>query len=162
VSRASAILVAVCVLGGCGGTSDETDDPAATTELTVFFVRDEKLDAAARQVDGPSAAIRALLAGPSADERAAGIATAIPEETTLRDLSIAGDLATADLSGSFDDGGGSLSMQLRVAQVVYTLTEFPTVARVRFRVAGTPVAAIGGEGVVVDPPVDREDFSGFE
>ncbi len=49
-------------------------------------------------------------------------------------------------------------MALRVAQVVYTLTQFPTVARVAFRLDGEPVDAIGGEGVVVSPPVDRSDF----
>jgi spore germination protein GerM len=53
-------------------------------------------------------------------------------------------------------------MQLRVAQIVYTLTEFPIIERVRFRIDGAPVAAIGGEGVVVQPPVAREDFIGFE
>jgi len=161
VRRTSAILVAVSVLGGCGIERDETVD-APTTELSVFFVRGEKLYAVTRRVEGPSAAIRVLLAGTSADESAAGIATAIPEGSTLRGLSIVGSLATVDLSSTFDDGGGSLSMQLRVAQIVYTLTEFPIVERVQFRIDGAPVAAIGGEGVVVDPPVDRENFPGFE
>lgn len=43
----------------------------------------------------------------------------------------------------------------RVAQVVATLTRFPTVERVAFRLDGEPVTAIGGEGVLVDPPVGR-------
>jgi hypothetical protein len=41
-------------------------------------------------------------------------------------------------------------MLARVAQVVYTLTQFPGVERVRFEIAGEPVESIGGEGVVVD------------
>jgi hypothetical protein len=49
-------------------------------------------------------------------------------------------------------------MQLRVAQVVYTLTQFPSVKRVQFKIDGKPVEAIGGEGVVVDPPVGRKAF----
>jgi hypothetical protein len=49
-------------------------------------------------------------------------------------------------------------MLLRVAQVVHTVTQFPTVQRVAFRLDGEPVEAIGGEGVVVSPPVDRGDF----
>jgi germination protein M len=76
----------------------------------------------------------------------------------LLGLSIADGVATVDLSGSFAEGGGSLSMQARVAQVVYTLTQFPTVERVAFRLDGQPVEAIGGEGVLVDPPVGRADF----
>jgi hypothetical protein len=49
-------------------------------------------------------------------------------------------------------------MRGRVAQVVHTLTQFPSIRRVRFAIDGEPVEAIGGEGVVVDPPVDRADF----
>jgi hypothetical protein len=49
-------------------------------------------------------------------------------------------------------------MQSRVAQIVYTLTQFPTVERVAFRLDGEPVEAIGGEGVLVDPPVGRAAF----
>jgi hypothetical protein len=43
----------------------------------------------------------------------------------------------------------------RVAQIVATLTRFPTIERVAFRIDGEPVQAVGGEGVVVDPPVGR-------
>jgi hypothetical protein len=46
-------------------------------------------------------------------------------------------------------------MQARVAQVVATLTRFPEVKRVAFRLDGEPVDTIGGEGVVVDPPIGR-------
>jgi len=49
-------------------------------------------------------------------------------------------------------------MLLRVAQVVHTLTQFPTIERVRFRLNGVRVTSIGGEGVVVDPPVGRIAF----
>jgi hypothetical protein len=99
-------------------------------------------------------------AGPTAAERAAGLATQIPSGTRLLDLAVSGGVATVDLSGTFDDGGGSLSMVLRVAQVVYTLTQFDTIRSVAFRLDGVPVEAIGGEGVVVSPPVDRADFEG--
>ena len=49
-------------------------------------------------------------------------------------------------------------MLLRVAQVVHTATQFPSVARVAFRLDGRLVNAIGGEGVVVGPSVGRADF----
>ena len=101
------------------------------------------------------AALTELLAGPTEEEAASGLASAIPAGTSLRDVSVSGGVATVDLDGTFDDGGGSASMLGRVAQVVATLTRFPTVDRVAFRIDGRPVEAIGGEGVVVDPPVGR-------
>ena len=103
-------------------------------------------------------ALEALLAGPSDEERDAGLTTEIPDGTELLDLAVADGTATVDLSGAFDDGGGSASMQARVAQVVATLTQFPSIERVAFRLDGEPVTAIGGEGVAVDPPLGRDDI----
>jgi hypothetical protein len=107
-----------------------------------------------------TAAMRRLLAGPNDDEQSARPAmyTAIPAGTTLLGISIADGVATVDLSKEFESGGGSASMQARVAQVVYTLTQFPTVTGVRFQLDGVPVTALGGEGVVLDGPVGRDDF----
>jgi hypothetical protein len=105
-----------------------------------------------------AAAIRALLGGATAAERRAGLTSAVPTGTRLLGLSIRGGLATIDLSRRFAAGGGSLSMRARVAQVVFTLTRFATVRRVGFRLDGRAVSSIGGEGVIVSPPVDRAAF----
>jgi hypothetical protein len=168
----------VVVLAGCGGGDDDDAAPTtvpseptttattATTEerttLRVYLARGEKVGVSTREVARTravaAAALRELLAGPSAEERAAGLGTEIPSGTELRSVSVAGGTATVDLSREFESGGGSASMLLRVAQVVHTLTQFPTVQRVAFRLDGEPVEAIGGEGVVVSPPVDRGDF----
>lgn len=97
--------------------------------------------------------------GPTSSERdEAGLGTEIPPGTRLLGVSVAGGIATVDLSRAFESGGGSTSMLLRVAQIVFTLTQFPTVERVRFELDGAPVEAIGGEGIMVDPPVGRADF----
>lgn len=84
--------------------------------------------------------------------------TEIPAGTQLRDLAIADGVATVDLSSDFTSGGGAFSMRARVAQVVFTLTQFSSVEAVRFLIDGQPVEAIGGEGVVVDPPPGRAAF----
>jgi hypothetical protein len=104
------------------------------------------------------AATRQLLAGPTADEAAAGIGTAIPDGTTLLGVAIEDGVATVDLSREFESGGGSESMFLRLAQVVYTLTQFRTVDEVLFRLDGEPVTVFGGEGIVLDGPVGRADY----
>ena len=169
---AAALALLVLVASGCDGDDaaapppettvpEETTPPTAeSSTFAVYLLRDDKIVALRRTVDSTSAVARAavdeLLAGPSVAEASDGLATAIPEDTTLDDISVADGVATVDLSGTFDDGGGSASMLGRVAQVVATLTQFPTIERVAFRIDGKPVETIGGEGVVVDPPIGRK------
>jgi hypothetical protein len=103
--------------------------------------------------------MNALLAGPTASESGdREITTAIPTGSQLLGLTIDGDVATVDLSGEFESGGGSASVLTRLGQVVYTLTQFPTVRSVLFHVDGKPVTVFGGEGVILDKPVDRADY----
>ena len=124
-------------------------------------------------------AMELLLAGPSIDLREGGIGTSIPEGTELLGLTIDQDakVATVDLSGEFESGGGSTSMRMRIAQVVFTLTQFDTIRSVRFEIDGEPRESMGGEGVslmegtrdsyeefapqiIVDTPVMRQEISG--
>ena len=49
-------------------------------------------------------------------------------------------------------------MQVRLGQVVYTLTQFPTVKQVSFRLDGTPVNVFSSEGIVLSHPVGRGDY----
>jgi sporulation and spore germination protein/immunoglobulin-like protein involved in spore germination len=167
-----ALVVAGCDGGGEeAGRADTTPTPPTTTTTTdgtttpaqssvaVYFLRDGKVSPVRRTVAATPAvaraAITALLQGPTEEESTDGLSSAIPEGTELRDIALSDGVATVDLGGSFDDGGGSASMLGRVAQVVATLTRFPSVERVAFRVDGEPVETIGGEGVVVDPPLGR-------
>jgi germination protein M len=55
-----------------------------------------------------------------------------------------------DLTGVFESGGGSLSMIGRVAQVVFTVTQFAPIDTVSFRLDGVLIAELGGEGIGVD------------
>ena len=142
---------------------------AVTTVVRAYFVLgsftgNEGLSPVLREVPQTkavaTAAMRELLDGPGEAEMAARPAmyTAIPDGTTLLGISIADGIATVNLSQEFESGGGSASMQARVAQVTYTLTQFPTVTGVRFQLDGVPVTALGGEGIVLDEPVGRDDF----
>lgn len=106
-------------------------------------------------------AMEALLAEPSGPSAESGYDTAIPEGTELLGITSEGRVATVDLSSEFESGGGSLSMRMRVAQVVYTLTQFRAIEGVSFAIDGEPVTAIGGEGVIVDPPRTRADYYDF-
>jgi hypothetical protein len=106
------------------------------------------------------AAMTQLLAGP--DDRESGadprIRTLIPAGTRLLGISIADGVARVDLSSEFGSGGGTFSARARVAQVVYTLTQFSSVDAVTFMLDGERVTELPPEGVLVDEPVGRADF----
>lgn len=108
-----------------------------------------------------AAAMRALLEGPIDDELGARPAmyTTIPEGTRFLGLRIEGGIATVNLSREFEAGGGTASVLGRLAQVVFTLTQFPSVSGVRFELDGEPVTVFSGEGVVLDQPVGRADYT---
>lgn len=106
-------------------------------------------------------ALEALLAGPAAEERRAGFGSDIPDGTRLLDLNIAGGLATVDLTGNYQAGGGTLSMTARLAEVVFTITQFTTVDQVTFRLDGDPLTVFSSEGLVLDGPVGRDDYRGI-
>jgi Immunoglobulin-like domain of bacterial spore germination/Sporulation and spore germination len=152
------LVLGVVMTAACGG-DEETPPPNGSSSTTVYFLRDGKIAPVRREIpatlDPQRAALIELLEGPTAGEAADGLVNAIPVGTELLGLSLDSGVATVDLSGAFDDGGGSASMLGRVAQVVATLTRFDDVTRVAFALDGESVTAIGGEGVVVDPPIGR-------
>ncbi len=146
-----------------------TPAPAGTTTVRAYFflgsfVDNPGLVPVLREVPKTqavgTAAMHALLAGPNGDELGARPAmfSVIPEGTRLLGLRIEGGIATVNLSREFESGGGSQSVLGRLAQVVYTLTQFPTVSGVRFELDGEPVTVFSGEGVVLSEPVDRADY----
>lgn len=181
----TASLLLLAVLAGCGSEGDggsaatTTISPPATTttsggagttatttvageeaDVLVYFARDEKVATGGETVPTPAlarGALEALLAGPDGTEVDAGMGTEIPEGTELLGVDIADGTATVDLSSTFASGGGSLSMTVRVAQVVFTLTQFASVDEVDVRLDGEAVDGIGGEGVPAED-LTRADF----
>ena len=146
---------------------DETQAPTTTVRAYFFlgsFVDNAGLVPVLREIPKTqavgAAALNALLAGPNDAELGARPAmyTVIPEGTRFLGLRIEGGIATVNLSREFESGGGSASVLGRLAQVVYTLTQFPTVQGVRFELDGEPVEVFSGEGVVLSEPVGRDDY----
>ncbi|HEX5589189.1 MAG TPA: GerMN domain-containing protein [Candidatus Limnocylindrales bacterium] len=146
-----------------------TPTPAGTTTIRAYFflgsfTDDSGLVPVLRVVPKTqavaTAAMNALIAGPNEAELAARPAmyTTVPEGTRLLGLTIENGVATVDLSREFESGGGTAAVVGRLAQVVYTLTQFPTVQTVRFELDGEPVTVFSGEGVLLDHPVGRDDY----
>ncbi len=104
--------------------------------------------------------LRLLLEGPTAEETSGipPISTAIPEGTTLLGVVVDGGTATVDLSGEFDDGGGSFGMFARLAQVVYTVTRSAEVDEVVFSIDGEMVTVFSAEGIELDEAQRRDDY----
>jgi hypothetical protein len=148
-----------------------TPSPGTTTIRAYFFlgsfVDNSGLVPVLREIPKTeavgAAAMQALIAGPSESELSARPAmyTTVPEGTRFLSLRIEAGIATVNLSREFEAGGGSASVLGRLAQVVYTLTQFPTVKGVRFELDGVPVSSFSGEGVILDAPVDRGDYTDF-
>jgi spore germination protein GerM len=144
--------------------------PAGTTTIRAYFILGSFTDNAGlvpvlRQVPKTravgAAAMEALIAGPNDAELGARPAmyTTIPEGTRFLGLTVDAGVATVNLSKEFESGGGSASVLGRLAQVVYTLTQFPTVKSVLFQIDGQRVTVFGGEGVALDQPVGRADYT---
>ena len=158
------------------GTTNEVETPTTTEEQTdtepsaegtvtyqVWFSDAEGLFVSYRTQERTlrvgTAALEALLEGPDSFEEDYGLRTAVPDGTQLLDLKIADGIARVDLTSEFESGGGSASMQMRLAQVVYTITQFPTVKGVVFSLDGEPIDVLGGEGIIIDHPLTRRDYA---
>lgn len=168
------LVAAACTACGSGSktrtvtvtTTQATAPPPATTQapagstVVAYFIEGDQV-AAGEPVETPergvaAAALHALLDGPNGRELAAGLTTAVPPDTRLLDLTVADGLARVDLSGKFREGEGVTPARQRLAQVVYTLTQFPTVQRVRVRLDGHTVSTLGD--VKLDRGLTRADF----
>ena len=144
-------------------TATPAQGPAREIGLQAWFSRNGKLFVTKRTVPATTgigqAALDRMLAGPSAAEYAAGLRSRIPAGTTVRGVRISAGIATVDLSSSFESAASPSAMPLRIAQVVYTLTQFPTVTGVRFAIDGQGVTVVGG--VPVQSPQTRAMYSGY-
>jgi spore germination protein GerM len=156
-----------------GDDQATTGDGEATTAVTLYYLAPGEgnsgragpfLVAVERRIPATRrialATLRELVAGPRASDEALvpGISTAIPSSTLILDVGIADSVATVDLSREFESGGGSFSMFARLAQVVYTVSQWPTVDEVTFELDGQPVTVFSSEGIVLDGPVSRSDY----
>jgi hypothetical protein len=169
-------VLALLAVAGCGGddgtttvtvretvTETGTSAPSeAPSSFTVYFLRAGKVAPVGRSVvTGPrigAAAVRELLAGPTSEDL--NVVTAIPAGTELESLAIRGGVASVQLSRQ-------LTTDAALAQLVYTLTQFPTVRRVAVGIDRRPVGRPAFEqetpAVLVESPLPGETVeSGFE
>ena len=181
MKRAAAALVAVLLLPGCGVPQDDspralepgevpfaspTDSPVAEPvgdrEVDLGFVRDESVVLSSRTVEDPRSTgevLELLFAGPSPDERTAGLSSLLPSTVTVEDVVVSDGTAVVTLDGP-DDSEVLRLAPLAYAQVVATLT--PERARgVRFRLDDTDLRVPREDGSLTDEPLSRRDYAGL-
>lgn len=104
--------------------------------------------------------IKALLEGPSLDEKKANCMTLIPEETRLIGASVKNGIATLNFSENFEFNTYGVEGCIgQLMQIVYTATEFSTVKSVQFLIEGEKKDYLGTEGQWIGSPLSRSNFN---
>lgn len=125
------------------------------TEVVLYVVDGGRLVRARAEAERADAE-SALLALLSHSSRGTST-TAVPPGTEVRGVLVQDGVLSIDLTEPFGLVRGPEQL-LAVAQVVWTVTEFPDVRRVLLRVEGEPLDLPVDDGPVSDRPVDREDY----
>jgi immunoglobulin-like protein involved in spore germination/sporulation and spore germination protein len=138
---------------------------ARSSSFQVWFAKGGKLFVVTRS--GPQTvavarrALDALSGGPSSAERAAGVTSEVPAGSALRVTAVNDGVATVAVDPAFRRAGAvsapdPTELELRRAQVVFTLTQYATIRRVRFDDGGPTVGRRDFEEllpqIVVDSP----------
>ncbi|HEY7949181.1 MAG TPA: GerMN domain-containing protein [Acidimicrobiales bacterium] len=134
-------------------TTTSAVSPAAVT-IRIFLVSPSgRLVAVAREVppaqDSLDTVLDTLVKGPSNEEAAAGLQSAVPTQTTVLGAVIgAGGVATVNLSGTFGQLVGQAQIEA-VAQIVFSSSVVPGVTGVTFELSGRAVNVPTASGAQV-------------
>lgn len=102
-------------------------------------------------------AIRTLLKGPNAKEKAKGIYSEIPSSTKLISLEEKPDKIIINLSNDFEQGGGTDGLYKRLYQIIKTANKNTTLD-VYLYIDGKQVDVIGGEGIMINQPLNNKSL----
>ena len=103
------------------------------------------------------AQVAALANGPTAEEKARGLSSAVPAGVEVLGARLDDGTLTVDLSAAYQQGGGAASMLGRLNQLYYTLTQPSDVDAVRIAIDGRVIDVLSGEGLLLDVPWVRVD-----
>jgi len=109
-------------------------DPEHLDCSVVFPVRRALL--ADGPVEGPRAALEALLKGPTDAEKSAGHFTSLPDGLEIRSFSVASGVASVDFGAELGRVAGSCRVQSIRAQIERTLLQYPGITAAVISVMG--------------------------
>lgn len=152
MTRTAVAIVAFLLLGACASSEVHRIDPAdynaadkyiagggspdasQSERVTLYMVAGNHLMPVARtgrsQLPRPELVVRALLSGPTRNELGMGFSTAIPAAVELSGVTVQNGIAAVDFNSAFSAPGDEYL--LRLAQVVYTLSQLDGVEAVLF------------------------------
>ena len=133
--------------------------PPGTSAQQLVFVRESRLVPVTRPaVDvTPQTALDDLLAGPTPQERAAGLSTALPAAAGSVPLRVVDGTASVDVGGAVLESGRS-DQVLALAQVVVTLDALPDVTGVLFLQDEAPLPVPRADGAISSGPLTTQDY----
>ena len=169
------ILLSLIVLSGCGtlqtlvqkdgetsplaewigGTNQETSVPAISNlgdgkTISLYFpdstgkalIKEERT--LPKTLSLARETVNQWLKGPAVK---GSTQAAVNPTTTLIDIAVKDGVATVDLSREFTEVYGKVSQEVAVYGLVNTLTQFPTVREVKFRIEGKALTKLGNLNV---------------
>ena len=151
--RLRALLALVVVAALSAGLAGQ-----ASATVKVFFPRGEQLVGVDRPGTTVEDAIRALLRGPTADERKAGYRTYIPRGTAVRTVRVGGKRAEVDMGLKLMQGVKAEGLNARLTQVVYTATGVKPVTSAKVLIQGGTVLGVF-PGIDASVPLTRDGLA---
>lgn len=146
----------------------ESENQPAMRNTAVYFIKIDDDGRISRQKcermlpksDSPmSDALEALFNAPTAKEANQGLRSLIPLDTKLRSAWVKDGVAFISVSEEFQFNQYGIEGALaQLAQIVFTVSEFPTVKSVQFLIEGKKKDYLGAEGVWIGSPLSRNSF----
>jgi hypothetical protein len=170
-----AALVALTGCGGAGvtviprsdlpedvyGSPDPPSGSALPDRATVYLTEGGRVVAAPRRLPEEAPSLPHAMLETLFEEPGGVFGTAIPPGARVLSVRVRERVATVDLSEEFEGGAPGGALALRVAQVVFTLTEAPGIFAVVFEIEGEGAGVLTGSERVVQRPVSRADYQRF-
>jgi spore germination protein GerM len=147
---------------------EEPSQDVPKSYVNVYFIgqnanKEEVYKVVKRQYDSAKGetklkySIENLLKGPSAAEKAKGIYSEIPQGTKLLSLEETPTKITVNLSSDFEQGGGTDGLYKRLYQLIKTANK-NTVLDVYLYINGQQVDVVGGEGIMLNQPLNNKSL----
>lgn len=171
------LSLASCAIQPDSGPRDVPDDHAARVAVAppvegaaatgsgrIYLIAPEGSDQPLRSVlrdpKGQEELIATLIQGPNATELGAGLRSRVPAGLDVNSVQFDGGVVNVDVSDELEDLDDA-SLQLAVAQIVFTASELPGAESVLIRVDGDSRSWPDRDGDLQSDPLTVYDFIGY-